>query len=132
MRFSTFARESLIRKDFFGIDSIQGLLELATWYSPDSVQFCCNLSDKNSHDSMYFQLLQLEKEGYLNLEWEPYEEDKTVQLSKISLTTQGRKLLEELKAKSKSGRLKQRLINLFWVVVTSIITTLVVLKIKGI
>lgn len=83
---------------------------------------------------MYFQLIQLEKDGLIVTQWEPgssYDGKANVTLKQISLTIAGQKLLNELMAKSRSGRLKERFHTLLWAVVASIITTLIVLAIKG-
>lgn len=61
---------------------------------------------------MYFYLLQLEKDGFLITEWAPKETSdgkELLTLKQISLTTSGKKLLSELKAKSRTEKLKNRL-----------------------
>ncbi|WP_320034319.1 hypothetical protein [Halarcobacter sp.] len=55
-----------------------------------------------------------------------------MELKQISLTTSGHKLLDELREKSKRGQLKKRVTNIIWTITTAIITTLIVLKIKGV
>lgn len=130
-----FRRTGFIPEDpLFGIDSVQGLLELATWYNGRRVFLHFDLEDKDSYESPYFQLLQLEKEGYINALWEPHPDDgrEMVKLKQISLTTNGHRLLDELQQKSSSKRLRKRLGDLFWAALTSIVTTLIVLKLKGI
>ena len=127
----TFYRQSYLRKDFFGIDSIQGLLEMATWYYKGYVIFHYNLADKDNCNSMYFKLLQLENEKHINVVWEPAPDEK-IRLKQISLTTEGMKLLDDLQHKSHFGVLRKRLLDLLWIVVTTIVTTLIVLKLKGI
>jgi DNA-binding PadR family transcriptional regulator len=84
---------------------------------------------------MYFQLLQLEREGLIQLEWEPHSTGagrELLRLRQIALTTNGHRLLQELQAKSRLGQVKKKVGDLLWVVITSIITTLVVLKIRGV
>lgn len=117
----------------FALDSVQGYLELAEWYAKRQVVFSCDPADSERFDSMYFQLLQLEKDGLIIIEWEPGFHDgrNLVTLKQVSLTTAGDKLLGELRAKSRSGRLKDRFVTLAWAVVASVFTTLIVLAIKG-
>lgn len=128
----------LYRKSFFPgrYESVQDCLELARWYEGERLQFVFLSDEQADHRSLYNQLNRLKREGYLVLEWGPYESQDddladAVFLKQISLTTAGHKLLDELRAKSKAGRWKQRLGDLVWVVVTSIVTTLVVLWLSG-
>ena len=116
-----------------GFDTVQDYLELACWYCEGGVNFICTQDDKASYKSMYSELNQLEKEGYLLVEWEPYaleDEPDGVLLKQITLTAAGHKLLEELNERTKTGRLKKRISELAWVIVTSIATTLVVLWLR--
>lgn len=130
---------SLERKTFlpewrlFGLDSIQGYLEMPEWYSKDHVRFFCEEKDRSRFGSMFFQLLQLEKEGFLIIEWVPSDDDgrEMHQLKQVSLTVDGHKLLNELKGKSRSVKMKERLITLFWAIITSTLTTLIVIALKG-
>ncbi|MDT8397085.1 MAG: hypothetical protein RQ899_00515 [Pseudomonadales bacterium] len=127
-------RKTLYPPNLIGIDSTQGYLELSNWYENSGVRFHCNVNDVSHFGSMYFELIKLQDEGYLHLEWEEYEnpeEEGMVLLSQIALTTSGKKLLDELQSISKMGRLKKRAIDLIWIICTSIITTLVVLWVKG-
>ena len=126
-----FARASILRRDFFGIDSIQGLLELATWYNEGkSVRFVFSTEESEYSYRLLDTLRQLEKEGYITLKFSDAR-DALVNLESIKLTISGHKLLTELRDKSAAGELKKRLGDLFWVILTSILTTLVVLWIKG-
>jgi hypothetical protein len=113
------------------MDSIQGFLEMAAWGREGHVVFCFDLADKDNVNSMYFQILQLEKEKYINVTWE-HAPDGYMQLKQISLTVEGMKLLDDLQHKSRFGMLKARFRDLLWIVVTTIITTLIVLKLKGV
>ena len=118
----------------FGLDSVQGYLELPEWYGKRRVIFACDPADSSNFDSMYFYLLQLEKDGFLITEWAPKETSdgkELLTLKQISLTTSGKKLLSELKAKSRTEKLKNRLITLVWTIITSVLTTLAVLAVKG-
>ncbi len=127
MKKFSFARDTLLPKDFFGLDSIQGLLEMAMTYDKEDIGF-----GFNSNHPIYTYLCQLEKEGYIHTEWSPYNDDpKTKALDQISLTIAGHKLLEEIKNKSRTGKIKKRIIDLIWIIITTIITTLIVLYFKG-
>lgn len=127
-----FARTSIFRKGFFGTDSIQGLLELATWYNEGNV-FRLTFNNKEStaySDRLLDTLKQLEKEGYITLQFSNLTDDHII-LDFIRLTISGHKLLSELRDKSTAGELKKRIGDLAWVILTSIATTLVVLWITG-
>lgn len=83
---------------------------------------------------MYFQLTQLEKEGYVVLKWVAGKVDdglELLELKQIALTTSGHKLLGELRAKSRLGKVKERLSTILWAAASSVVTTLVVLAVKG-
>jgi DNA-binding PadR family transcriptional regulator len=83
---------------------------------------------------MYFQLTQLEKEGYVVLEWvagKVHDGLELLELKQIALTTSGHKLLGELRAKSRLGKVKERLSSILWAAASSVVTTLVVLAVKG-
>lgn len=127
-----FERQSILRQNFFGIDSIQGLLELATWYNEEKESgFSFSLDDDTSAHGVFNTLKQLEKEEYINLEFATGKEGH-VELKTITLTIKGHKLLTELRDKSGAGKIKKRLADLGWVVITSVITTVLVLWIKGV
>ena len=118
-----------------GLDSIQGYLEMAHWYHKGHIKFADNRKNKNEHWSILFILNQLEDEGYIKTEWIEYKNDEDenyLELKQISLTTSGHKLLDELREKSKRGKLKKRIANIGWTIITTILTTLLVLKLKGI
>ena len=117
----------------FGLDSTQGYLEFADYYSADDVIIVFSKSDENDFSTHLYKLKQLESEGYIKVDWKPYEseEDDRVIIKQICLTTSGKELLDKLHKSSKFGNLKGKVINLIWVVLTSIVTTLVVLEIKG-
>ena len=87
-----------------------------------------------SLDSFYSQLMQLEKDGYVTLVWEPFVNERMndgLQLAQAMLTVSGHKLLQELREKSAPGRVKKRVVDLVWIVLTSIATTLAVLWVRG-
>jgi hypothetical protein len=130
----SFERTSLVPEwRLFGLDSMQGYLELPEWYGKGHVRFSCDPSDRDDFQSMYFRLLQLEKDGLVLIQWDSntFNGEQLLTLKQISLTTAGHKLLAELRAKSRAGKLKERLVTLAWAIVASILTTLVVLAIKG-
>lgn len=132
---SNLYRKNLISHDAMaGLDSTQGYLELGTWYKDAGVNFICDVEDQSKFGSMYHELCKLQAEGYLDVEWVPYPNDdgrNALQLNQVHLTTSGRCLLDDLQSKSKAGRIKKRLGELFWVVATSMATTLVVLWLRG-
>ena len=130
----TFFRKKLLREDFLGLDSVQGYLELATWYSSNAgIRLFVHKSDGSPPDTMLAEFSRLEKEGYVEVQWEPYGDgdDEEMMLKSICLTTAGHKLLSELQERSAGGRLKRRASDLLWVVVVSMLTTLVTLQVKG-
>src|SRR5512134_1616627 len=128
-----FERASLAPTWPFGLDSVQGYLEMPKWYDGKKVIFSCDPTDVHRFDSMYFQLTQIEKEGYLVIEWQPqtFSGREMLTIKQLALTTSGRKLLTELQAKSRWGKVKLRLVTIVWAAVTSIVTTLAVLAVKG-
>jgi len=127
-----FARKSIFPKDHLsGMDSIQGILELALWYD-NGKHILMNFSTgktEYSH-SLLTTIRQIEKEGYIITQFSETQ-NNLVQLESINLTISGHKLLEELQNNSSSGKLKKRMADLLWIIVTTILTTLVVLWING-
>ena len=121
-------------RGLFSLHTVQDYLELACWYGDEEgVQFICTQDQMTDYGSMYSELNQLTEEGYLLVEWEPYpleNEPDGLLLKQITLTTAGHKLLDELDGKSKTGKLKKRVSELAWVVITSMATTLVVLWVR--
>ncbi len=125
-----FHRTKFFSENVFGIDSIQGLLELGKWYELGQVRFCFSTIEGELANKPLQALKQLQSEGYLTIRLSA-PDDETATLESISLTIAGHKLLSELHERSASGKLKKRLSELVWVVITSIVTTIVVLWIKG-
>lgn len=122
----------------FEFDSVQGLLEAARWcdFSAGVIQLFVDEDSRERPDSLYSEILRLEKDGYLEVEWEPREHDSgKLQLRSMTLTTPGHELLARIQEKSAVGRLKRRVADLIWIVVTaifvSVVTTLVTMQIKG-
>ncbi len=131
-RQKTLERKTLLITQGYGLDSVQGHLEMAHWYNTAHVNLCSDPNEANEFNSMYPQLTQLEKEGYVVLEWtrENNGNEDYLRLRQIALTTSGNKLLGELQAKSKWGRIKERVVGIAWAAATSVITTLLVLWLK--
>ena len=131
-----FYRKTLMPSAMMRLDSIQGFLEFAINYKNGRYGYLvCKLSDKENHESVYYILNRLESEGNISIDWQDYpssNDEKMIKLNQISLTTNGHKLLEELTHKSKLGTYRKKIVDLFWVILTSIITTLVALKFNGI
>ena len=127
-------RTSLFPSGAYGLDSVQGYLEMSFRYDRSDMIIVFNPADLNKFNSTYFHLCQLEKEGHLIIEWEPRISstgENLVELKQLALTTSGHKLLSELRAKSRWGKVKERLTTIFWAVLSAVITTLVILAIKG-
>lgn len=119
--------------DAFGLDSIQGILELVS--RENDVPFACCPKPQGPDDvlsnEMYRRFKMLENEGFIKVDWEENPEDNQVIMRGYELTIKGHLLLDELQNKSSYGRLRQHLADLIWIVITSIATTLVVIKFKG-
>lgn len=131
MKSISFERKTLLRTDWFGLDSIQGILYFVDRYSDRSF-LCFNSSTEADVAGIYFYFRQLEKEGYVILNLISKEDSPNMLiLRNAALTINGRKLLDELTAKSKSGSVKKRFIDILWIVAVSVITTLIALWIKG-
>ena len=124
-----FARRTLVESSL-GFDSVQGYLELGLWYDRQRVTFCCDPEDESVFHSMYSQLRRLESEGHIIAEW-LLRDDGGLELKQVALTTSGHKLLGELRAQSRWGKVKERLATIGWAAVTAVITTLAVLWVTG-
>lgn len=117
------------------IDVVRRYLEMADTYHEGHVIWVCKKEDEDRHGSMLFHLNQLEKDGYIKTEWgkcSTHDEIDALELLQISRTVNGHKLLDALKEKTPIGSLKRKVLDIVWVAITTIITTLIVLKIKGI
>ncbi len=128
----TFFRKTIFPK--YHLDSIQAILEMHEYYgSPSGSYQCFQITEKEDPHSSLSHILRLDKEGFIQTTWdnERFKEKNLIELKSIALTIEGYKLLEELKSKSKAGKLGKRVSDLVWVIFTSIITTLAVLWIKS-
>ena len=91
-----FARPSLIR-DPVGIDSIQGLLEWATWYGKGrSIHLSFSEEESADPNGSIVALRQLESEGYVQFQLSDAENGH-VGLELLTLTIAGHRLLAELR-----------------------------------
>jgi hypothetical protein len=127
-------RTSLFPSGAYGLDSVQGYLEMSFRYDRSDMIINFNPADLNKFNSTYFHLCQLEKEGHLIIEWTPRitsTGENLIELKQLALTTSGHKLLSELRAKSRWGKVKERLTTIFWAVFSAVITTLLILAMKG-
>lgn len=122
-----FTRKTIFVRRPLGVDSIQGLLELSTWYNDNKYLY---LGFPDNNDTLIVPLRQLEKEGYVIIKISKDERGLDT-LDEINLTISGYKLLSELREKSAMGKLKKRIGDLAWIIATTIVTTVVVLWIKG-
>lgn len=122
-------------KDLYGIDSVQGLLELGVWYKGawgDPILLSVSTDPNDYSYGMYETLCQLENEGYLILDWsEPPDRPGDLRLDRVRLTVSGHELLESLRERSRAGRWKKRFKELMWIVPTSVVTTLVTIALRG-
>lgn len=114
--------------DFIGLDTVQGHLHLAKVYENGKyMKLAASQLDEGRGIPV---LSRLQEEGYLEMELSP-SEDGIVTLEKISLTISGYQLLEELNEKSLPNKIKNRIVNAVWSIVTAFITTLMVLWLKS-
>lgn len=131
---SGFHRDTLFPSEYmFGLDSTQGYLEFADSSQDNKRQIAFRKSDEADFLSHFFKLKQLEREKLIEVIWasEAIEGVEYIKIEQMCLTISGKDLLEKLRSNSRRGRLRVQLRNLFWTVLTSIITTLVVLYFKN-
>ena len=129
-----FYRDTLTSHDGLRLESIQACLEEALTYN-NGEHWILNFSlgDSTNPESILFNLRELEKGGFINLCLEERIDPSgpLLKTTHLSLTIAGRNLLDELQQKSRWGGLKKRIGDLAWIVLTSAVTTLIVLWIKG-
>jgi hypothetical protein len=121
-------RPSLRDLNFFGVDSVQGLLELAEWYGEGHVAMSFNPDD--SGKQVIDLLNQLDQDGYVRVVWETMPEG-ALRLASATLTIKGHEHLYLLRERGGLRRVRKRLVDIAWMVLTSIVTTLVILQAKG-
>lgn len=125
-----YSRKTLFSQNAFGLDSIQGLLEMSDWYDTANLKISFRRSDLDRPTSILSRIKQLEKEGHISVNLKE-DKDNMLQLTSIALTVNGHRLLKELTTDSTWGNFRYRFVQLFWVVLTSVVTTLVVIWLKG-
>ena len=132
---TTLYQNTILPRTFFGIDTIQGLLEIANGFTNDKDQLrICEPEDKlDNPNSFYARINDLAKNGYVTVEWKPRTDSSgnrnNVELNKLALTVQGHLLLDDIRKRSKPARLRSRIVELIWVVITSIVTSIITLRI---
>jgi hypothetical protein len=135
MNTDKFYRKTLFNQELvFGLDSVQGYLEFSNSSQRNKSQLVFSPEDEGRFDSAFYKLKQLEHENYIEAKWELRENEngeKYFHIVQMCLTTSGHELLDKLTNNSKVAKLKHRVVNLLWVIVTSIATTLIVLYIKS-
>lgn len=115
-------------------ESVQDYLAMALWYDKRYVIYSCDPTDATQFHSMYQTLCQLEKEGFLLLDWQQRtdaDNGHLIELKQMALTTAGQRLLAELQAKSPVGKLKERLVTIGWAAASAVVTTLAVMAFKS-
>ncbi|WP_111631668.1 hypothetical protein [Larkinella arboricola] len=125
-------RKSLIWEHPAGFDSIQGLLDYAHNYALhrlDGLVICFNKEEINNFNSPYHNFKELEKEGYIKIEWRTAENNPSLEcIYQIDLTVKGKIYYEELKKKTIIGSTRERAKTIFWAIVSSAITAYLVIK----
>jgi len=118
-----------------GENALRKYLSMADSYNDGPIIWVCEVSYREVHGSMLFHLEQLQADGYITALWEDYtahEGKPALQLRQISRTVSGHALFNKLKDRTPFSMIRKRLIDLTWIVVTTIVTTLIVLTIKGV
>lgn len=126
-------RKGLLAQDFFGLDSIQGYLEMAAWYDASEGVFVCSKAESETFGSMLHTLEQLQRDGYVELSWldETINDEHLLKLKQVALTVKGHSLLREIAKETRIAKFRKRTVDLLWVVVTTIVTTIVVIHLNG-
>ena len=132
----TLYQKTLQPRTFWGIDTIQGLLELAEGFdgNDDHLRLCEPEEVINAPNSFYSRVQDLTKEGYVSSTWAPQKgsDGKTLHhLERIALTTQGHLLLDDIRKRSAPTLLRFRLVELAWVIITSILTSFITVTLMG-
>ena len=119
-----YTRKTIIRTNFFGLDSVQGLLEAAEWYGDGHVILSFPPGE------IVDLVNQLAQEGFVVASWNAAS-DGVLKLAKLGLTIKGHEQLHMLRQRSGTGRLRKRLADLGWIILTSVLTTLATLQARG-
>jgi hypothetical protein len=110
------------------MQSVQGMLEFAETYDGRDVVNIALVADTE----LGRMLKQLEEEGYVKLGLEPHPNREGFStLQRLSLTVKGYEHLHTLRQRSGLSRLRKRLADIGWVVITAALTTLLTLYVRG-
>lgn len=126
----TLYQNTILPRTFFGIDTVQGLLELAENFGP-GVRLCAPESEIKNPDSFYARVSELVKDGYLTSQWTPMVDgtgEPSLELNRLALTVQGHLLLDDIRKRSKLQKFRSRISELLWVVISAIVTSFITVK----
>lgn len=117
-----------------GTDSVQGLLEYPDRETAFPTCICYSSAPGEYSHRLWRRIEALVEDGYAKITYH----DETMGnkapyhfIDSAELTIKGAILLDDLQAKSARGRVRSRMSDLIWVVVTTIVTTLATLKLTG-
>ena len=128
-RMLTFAREVWF-PNLGGLDSIQGLLELAEWYPVAHISIVVGQEQFDDPYSPWGRLRELETEGLIRTRW-AVRNSSDHTLDKVWLTVAGHEKLKALREASKEGRWRARVSRHGGAAVTPMLTTLATLWVKS-
>jgi len=117
-----------------GTDSVQGLLEYLERETAFPTRICYSSEPGDYSHRQWRRIQALVEDGYAKITYHDERNgDKPPDhfIDFAELTIKGAILLDELQAKSAAGRVRSRMGDLLWVVLTTIITTLVTLELTG-
>jgi DNA-binding PadR family transcriptional regulator len=118
--------------ELFGLNSVQGILEMGGWYAEGHVILHFDPAANPGARQIVETLEQLQQEGYIKAELTPMPNEPTVmRLQKIALTVKGHEHLRTLRDRSTGSRFRTRATEIAWIIVASILTTLATLQVKG-
>ncbi|WP_425399980.1 hypothetical protein [Aeoliella sp.] len=127
----TASRRSIFYSMVYPFDSVQSMLEFANGYSYMGIRLSGDKVDEDDFDSLRAWMIRLEREGYVEIQWTDLPEEGHRRIDAMALTTEGHKLLAELRSQSAGAKLKQRIADLAWIVVVSMLTTLATIQVRG-
>jgi hypothetical protein len=116
--------------DPFNHGTIRGILELAVDYK--FYRLCFTKSELTRAESFGSRINRMQKDGLLDLHVVDYPTNDSpdlVRIDSMALTAPGERLLIELREKDGTHLFEKNLGNLIWVIITSILTTLVTMYI---